>query len=1032
MNPNLNLRSFGRACLALVGLLCATLAQAQSAATGTLEGRVLNTTNGSYLTNARVTVEGTSLQAFTDQSGLYRLYDVPAGEVRVRAFYTGLASQVMTVSVKGGQTALRDFNLNGTDTTVKDGEVVTLNAFTVASQRETDAAAIAINEQRFAGGIKNVVSTDAYGDVAEGNIGDFVKFLPGVTIDYVSPDARTISVRGVAPNYTPITIDGNPMASANSSNAGRTQELEQVSLNNASRIEVSKSRTPDQAANALGGSVNLVPRSAFERSKPSLNYRVFLSANGDEKELSKTRGPTNEGSRKVKPGFDLIYTNPVSKNFGFTLSLLESNIYYPQHRSQPNWGPTTGAQVGSNLENPILRQYQVQDGPKNNQRESVGATLDWRITPVDVLSASFQWSFYNASFSNRPVTYTIGNSLPVSSGQTFVHGALGAGTVNLSGSFRHKYGYTYQPQVSWRHTGPIWRLDGGLSFSHATNHYHDYQDQHFENAQINLRGNLTSNAINSATVNFDDLDKGSYLVPRISVFNNTGTTQINLADPANYNVTSAGYNPADSADVFKTARLNARRELNLSFPFSVKVGTQVTEQTRDIRKDNPGAVTFVGPDKIANTADDRLSLYDLIDPQYSSGPYLFGTPQIPSPDPYRFWSLYKAHPEYFTASSQATVIQNISTNSLWFKERISSAYLMGDGRLINNRLRIVTGVRLEKTHDEAQGPTNNPNAAKGITDPTAAAAARFGIRTARGTRDYSGYYPSIDASFNVTPDLLARVAATRSIGRPDMGSIIPTITLPDTTATSGTITVNNAGLEPTQVNAYDVSLEYYFAKTGVFSVGAFRKDFSNFTGASTQLATLPLLTELGVPDPQLYANGLFNVSTRFNVGDARLTGVEFNYSQVLAGSWLPSWANNRFTVYANGQQMHLMGSTLADFSNFISSSASWGVKYGQQKFSAQLNFNYRGRQRLGAQTVTLNGVSRSDLGIYDYYKPAIRIDANVEYRFSSKVGVFLNARNLTNVAQDIQRYGATTPSWSRTYRREEFGVQYTLGVKGTF
>ena len=59
-------------------------------------------------------------------------------------------------------------------------------------------------------------------------------------------------------------------------------------------------------------------------------------------------------------------------------------------------------------------------------------------------------------------------------------------------------------------------------------------------------------------------------------------------------------------------------------------------------------------------------------------------------------------------------------------------------------------------------------------------------------------------------------------------------------------------------------------------------------------------------------------------------------------------------------------------------------------------------------------------------------DVNFAYRFSGQLGLFVNARNLTNVAQDAQRYGPTSPSWSRTYRREEFGVQYTLGLKGTF
>src|SRR5207253_1032656 len=153
-------------------------------------------------------------------------------------------------------------------------------------------------------------------------------------------------------------------------------------------------------------------------------------------------------------------------------------------------------------------------------------------------------------------------------------------------SFRHKYGYTYQPDLKWRHIGSIWKLDGGLSFSHASNHYHDYQDDHFENVQINLRGNPAGTTANAATVDFDDLDKGSYLVPRITVLNNTGTAPINLADPANYNVGTAGFNPADSTDAFHTVRGNARRDLNFSFPLTIKSGFQITQQTRDIRKDN--------------------------------------------------------------------------------------------------------------------------------------------------------------------------------------------------------------------------------------------------------------------------------------------------------------------------------------------------------------------------------------------------------------------------------------------------------------
>ena len=301
------------------------------------------------------------------------------------------------------------------------------------------------------------------------------------------------------------------------------------------------------------------------------------------------------------------------------------------------------------------------------------------------------------------------------------------------------------------------------------------------------------------------------------------------------------------------------------------------------------------------------------------------------------------------------------------------------------------------------------------------------------------------------PNIIARVAYAKSLGRQDLPSIIPSTTLPDLSTGAIAITTVNASLKPTQSNAYDVSLEYYFAKTGVFSVGAFRKDFTDFAGASpAHLATLDELNALEIPDAQTYVNAGATVATSVNAGSARATGVEFNYSQVLDVNFLPTWTR-AFTVYANGQQMHLAGSTLADFSTFIQASGSWGIKYGQKKFSAQVNWNYRGRQRLTQTSITYGilrdasgnpilssagayqaAAARTSDGFYGYFKPRIYTDVNFAYRYNDKVGLFINARNLTNVIQDAQTYGPTSPAWSRTNMRQEFGVQYTVGIKGSF
>ena len=193
----------------------ADLAAVSARDSGTIEGRVLNGRSGEYVENARLTFEGTTLETFTDADGYFRLTQVPAGAVRVRVFFTGLPPLVSDVRVGAAQTVALDLTLAEAAPRGAPGrdETVTLAEFVVGASREMDAAAIAINEQRFSANIKQVVSTDEFGHVAEGNVGEFLKFLPGVTVEYGGGYARGISLDGVPSANVPITIDGFNLAS---------------------------------------------------------------------------------------------------------------------------------------------------------------------------------------------------------------------------------------------------------------------------------------------------------------------------------------------------------------------------------------------------------------------------------------------------------------------------------------------------------------------------------------------------------------------------------------------------------------------------------------------------------------------------------------------------------------------------------------------------------------------------------------------------------------------------------------------------
>ena len=142
------------------------------------------------------------------------------------------------------------------------GEVVRLQEFTVVADREMSAQALAMNEQRYAPNLKNVVAIDEYGDRGDENLGEFLRFLPGVSIDDSGLVALEVTMRGFPSSNTPLMLDGGEMVGARSGDT-RAVSLLEVPMSNVSRVEVTKVPTPDMPASSLGGSINLISRSGF-------------------------------------------------------------------------------------------------------------------------------------------------------------------------------------------------------------------------------------------------------------------------------------------------------------------------------------------------------------------------------------------------------------------------------------------------------------------------------------------------------------------------------------------------------------------------------------------------------------------------------------------------------------------------------------------------------------------------------------------------------------------------------------------------
>lgn len=164
--------------------------------TGVIEGRVFNAATGNALVNARITLVGTNRETVTDESGSYRLAGVPAGTTDLRVLYLGMEAQTTTVQVPGNGTITREFELRldrGSQPSRAADNIVELDVFRVVVDREMSAQAIAMNEQRLSPNIKNVVAIDEFGDRGNENIGEFLLFLPGVSIETSGSEPTTVS-----------------------------------------------------------------------------------------------------------------------------------------------------------------------------------------------------------------------------------------------------------------------------------------------------------------------------------------------------------------------------------------------------------------------------------------------------------------------------------------------------------------------------------------------------------------------------------------------------------------------------------------------------------------------------------------------------------------------------------------------------------------------------------------------------------------------------------------------------------------------
>lgn len=343
----------------------------QAQQSGIIKGRVLDSDKLS-MPGAAVVVKSINKGAISDSYGYYTITGIPEGTYELTATYIGSSPDTKQISVKPGKTTVADFSL-------KAG--IELSEVVVTGQLQGQSKAL--NTQMNKGNITNIISSDQVGRFPDANIGDALKRIPGINVQYDQGEARFGNIRGTAPQYNSVMVNGERIPSAEAED--RTVQLDLVPADMIQSIEVNKAVTPDMDADAIGGSVNLVTRSApYDR-------RVSLTLGTGYNILA---------SKPIYSGAFVVGDRFLNNKLGVIASASYHNHQLGSDNVESEWDYLDdNSKDGSAFAEEIqIRQYYLQ-----RIRQSYSLSLDYKLTENHTLFANGIYNQRN-DWENRYAT----------------------------------------------------------------------------------------------------------------------------------------------------------------------------------------------------------------------------------------------------------------------------------------------------------------------------------------------------------------------------------------------------------------------------------------------------------------------------------------------------------------------------------------------------------------------------------------------------------------------------------------------------
>ena len=958
---------------------------------GVISGTVTNQATGDLLPGATLTIEGTSISGASERDGAFSLA-VPAGAQTLVVSYAGLDPARLSVFVTAGQTATRDVQLTS--------QIYRLEKFSVSGVREGNA--LALQTQRNSDNPKWVAATDTFGNPAA-NPGELIQRLPGIATDIVGSEVRTLYVRGMGTGFSALLVDGDRMASSTGTSSARDYQIEQLGTGNLESVELIKAPRPEQDANAVAGFVNLVSRRAFDLPGRRISFTGGV--------MWRHRGFSGSPFEDRADGLDIFNLNysdvfsvfgkeknlGIAANFNRRVSATTQDEIGPggvlYNFAQTYFNPTSA--------NPLTRLFGTGDIGYKAVARNAGLNVDYKLTPDAFVyfNGSFNTNdqyqkYYRPGIGNP--TATLAN---FSADSTYDHSFLlpSAASVAISEStpafFKNSKNFSLRGGTQFKLLDRSATVELRASWSHANISYPGW---------IRAQARTTS----PTGIGFEIDRRGQD--PWYPIFRQTAGPSI--YDPASYTMNFMQKQSYRSPNDVYGLRADVTKKFTTTVPITLKLGAKWDDDTR-VPFTTFGTYTFVGADGIINSADDSMVPYATLSYKQGDGgygPFPFMT--NPQGAPASYWKQTAADAYNSYATSNASNAR--------FEETISAAYAQASTKI--GRLRILTGLRVERTQTKGTAWTRNTTATLGGSsvggtslDPAVVAAniaraQKSFVRRNTAYGDYQNFFPGLHFVYELAPNLLVRTSYNRAISRPPIANITPSVT---ENTDNNTVTIGNPDLKPYLTNNYEVSIERYFEPVGQLSVGVFRKDISNYFASFS--STVP---GTGIDGSGLYAN--YTLTTSRNIGDARVNGIETSWQQQF--SFLPG-AFKGLGAFANFTYLDAKGNfgttvTTTKLGQLAPRSGNGGVTWRYRGFDVRLMGNWTA-QKYKSTTAPIDV----------YNEERLMIDLKLQYSINRRYQVFLDVTNLTDESPrtDVALNGLK-------FFKTNQGVGFAAGVRGQF